>query len=150
MRFVSPRLWLLAVASALLQALPFAIAGPVPIWRRAFCWVALTPLIVALLAKDRIGLALRPAQTALLGYCCGIVWYLANCYWIYQTMYLYGDLPKLVSFGILILFSLYLGLYHAVFAWILGVLHARSGRLAALLAAPFNPMSFLSVMVVVV
>jgi len=137
MRSISPRLWLLAVASALLQVLPFAIAGPVPIWRRAFCWIALTPLIAALLAKDRIGVALRPAQTALLGYCCGILWYLANCYWIYQTMYLYGDLPKLVAFGILILFSLYLGLYHALFGWIIGLLHARTGRFNTLLAVPF-------------
>ena len=137
MRSISSRLWVLAVASALLQALPFAIAGPVPIWHRAFCWVALTPLIVAFLAKDRIGVALRPAQTALLGYCCGTLWYLANCYWIYQTMYLYGDLPKLAAFGILILFSLYLGLYHALFGWIIGLLHARAGRLYALLAVPF-------------
>ncbi|HEY5328683.1 MAG TPA: apolipoprotein N-acyltransferase [Acidobacteriaceae bacterium] len=137
MRSISPRLWLLAVASALLQALPFAIAGPVPIWRRAFCWIALAPLIVALLARDRIGLALRPAKAALLGYCCGVIWYLANCYWIYQTMYLYGDLPKPVAFGILILFSLYLGLYHALFGWVIGLLHAPAGRLTALLAAPF-------------
>jgi apolipoprotein N-acyltransferase len=137
MRSISPRLWLLAVVSAFLQALPFAIAGPVPIWHRAFCWIALTPLIVALLAKDRAGRVLRPAQTALLGYYCGVIWYLANCYWIYQTMYLYGDLPKPVAFGILILFSMYLGLYHALFGWIVGLLQARTGRLTTLLAVPF-------------
>ena len=52
-------------------------------------------------------------------------------------MYLYGDLPKPVAFGILILFSLYLGLYHALFGWIVGLLNARAGRLNALLAVPF-------------
>lgn len=137
MRSFSLRLWLLAITSALLQALPFAIAGPVPIWRRAFCWIALTPLIAVFFAKDRDGNALRPAQTARLGYYCGVIWYLSNCWWIYQTMYLYGDLPKPVAFGILILFSMYLGLYHALFGWIIGVLHARAGRLTALVAAPF-------------
>jgi apolipoprotein N-acyltransferase len=136
MRSISSRLWLLAIGSALLQDLPFAIAGPVPAWRRAFCWFALTPLVVAILSKNRAGAALRPAQSALLGYGCGIIWYLANCYWIYQTMYLYGGLPKPVAFGILILFSLYLGLYHALFGWIVGLLHVRAGRVTALVTVP--------------
>lgn len=52
-------------------------------------------------------------------------------------MYLYGDLPKLVAFGILILFSLYLGLYHALFGWIIGLLHMRTGRNSVLLVVPF-------------
>ena len=45
MRAIPWKLWLLAVLSAALQMLPFPIAGPVPLWRRAFCWVCLTPLL---------------------------------------------------------------------------------------------------------
>src|SRR5665213_1983174 len=75
MRSIPLRLWLLAIASALLQAMLFAIAGPVPMWRRALCWFAVAPLIVALLAKDRGGNSLRPGQTAMLGYVCGVLWY---------------------------------------------------------------------------
>jgi apolipoprotein N-acyltransferase len=152
MRSISLRLWLLAIVSAILQAVPFPMAGPVPVWRRGFCWIALVPLIVALLAKlkqrrirgvrgtaakRRPRIPLRPAQTALLGYCCGVLWYLANCYWIYQTMYLYGDLPKPAAAAILVLFALYLGLYHALFGWLVGLLHRRLGRGLTLLAVPF-------------
>lgn len=135
MRSVSPRRWALVVLSAFLQALPFAIAGPVPAWRRAFCWVALTPLLIALLDGSEKENTSR--QSVLLGYVCGVLWYIANCYWIYQTMYLYGGLDKPVALAILFLFSLYLGLYHALFAWLISLVQRRSGTLAALLSAPF-------------
>ena len=53
-------------------------------------------------------------------------------------MYLYGGLPKPVSFAILILFALYLGLYHALFAALLAsVRRSRFGVAGALAAAPF-------------
>jgi apolipoprotein N-acyltransferase len=137
MRSISSRLWLLAIGSAILQALPFALAGPVPSWRRLFCWFALTPLIAALLAKSRTGTALRPAQTALLGYCSGVIWYLCNCYWIYQTMHTYGDLPKPAAYGILLLFSLYVALYHGLFGWCVGWLLKKWSREAVLWMVPF-------------
>lgn len=135
MRSVPLRSWALAVLAALLQALPFAIAGPVPLWRRATCWIALTPLLVVLLEE---GVATKSTRRILgLGYLCGVLWYLFNCYWIYQTMYLYGGLAKPVALGILVLFSLYLGLYHGLYAWLLHVVHHHGGRALALLAAPF-------------
>ena len=53
-------------------------------------------------------------------------------------MYLYGGLPKLVSLGILILFALYLGLYHALFAVLLTLVRrSRLGLPGSLLSAPF-------------
>jgi apolipoprotein N-acyltransferase len=137
MRTIPLRLWALAVLASFLQVLPFPLAGPVPLWRRLFCWFCLVPLLLALLGKDTHGSRLRPGQTALLGYVCGFFWYLGNCYWTYQTMYLYGGLAKPVALGILLLFSLYLGLYHALFGWLVGLLNARMGRKAALIAAPF-------------
>jgi len=138
MRHIPARLWALALLSGVLQVLPFPIAGPVPVWRTAFCWVALLPLLLALTKKNTQGSPLTVLQGTLLGYACGIIWYLGNCYWIYQTMYLYGGLAKPVAAGILMLFCLYLGLYHALFAGIVtGLRRSRLGAQGALLLAPF-------------
>ena len=137
MRLIPPRLWAMAVLSGILQVLPFPIAGPTPLWRTAFCWIALLPLLWALLGSGRTGRPLTLRQGAALGYVCGFVWYLGNCYWIYQTMYLYGGLAKPIAAGILILFCLYLGLYHALFGTLIAAFRSRFGRQNALLLVPF-------------
>ena len=137
MRSIPAKLWGLAVLSGILQVLPFPIAGPTPLWRTIFCWFALLPLLVALLGKDEAGEPLSFGQGAALGYVCGFVWYIGNCYWIYQTMYLYGGLAKPIAAGILVLFCLYLGLYHALFGTLIAGLHRRFGRQMALLLVPF-------------
>jgi apolipoprotein N-acyltransferase len=130
--------WLLIAFSALLQVAIFPMAGPVPAWRVSIGWLALVPFLLAILRPAKNGSALSPGQAGLLGYGCGILWYLGNCYWIYQTMYLYGGLPKPVSFGILILFACYLGLYHALFAALVGVVRrSRMGVAGGLLVSPF-------------
>jgi len=138
MRLNIARKWALILLSAVLQIAIFPVAGPLPAWRAALCWIALLPMLVALLhdAPDRPPLTVRHA--ALLGYACGILWYMGNCYWIYQTMHIYGALSGPVSFGILILFSLYLGLYHAMFAAIVVfVRRSAFGINGALFIAPF-------------
>jgi apolipoprotein N-acyltransferase len=127
----------MAALSGVLQVLPFPLAGPVPVWRAALCWVALAPLLWALTRKGHQGLRLAAGQGAVLGYLSGFLWYLGNCYWIYQTMYLYGGLDKPVAAGILILFCLYLGLYHALFGGIVGAVRSRFGTQTALLLSPF-------------
>lgn len=132
MRLIPARLWGLAVLSGILQILPFPVAGPTPLWRTAFCWIALTPLLW-ILVRSSVGVV----QGAVLGYVCGFVWYLGNCYWIYQTMYLYGGLEKPVAAGILVLFCLYLGLYHALFAALLTFVRKRLGAQKALWVVPF-------------
>jgi apolipoprotein N-acyltransferase len=137
MRLIPLRLWALALLSSILQVLPFPIAGPVPLWRTAFCWVALLPLLVALLGRTDSETPLTLRQGAVLGYACGFIWYLGNCYWIYQTMYLYGGLAKPIAAGILILFCLYLGLYHALFGTLVAALRLRFGRRTTLLFVPF-------------
>ncbi len=112
-------------------------------WRTVFCWVALLPLLMALTGDDAEGRPLRWFQGAVLGYAAGIVWYLGDCYWIYATMHLYGGISKPASAGILILFCLYLGLYHALFGALIAVF--RRARFAgktlgvqgALLLSPF-------------
>jgi apolipoprotein N-acyltransferase len=137
MRLIPLRLWAMAILSGILQVLPFPIAGPTPFWRTAFCWIALLPLLWALLGDDKSARSLRLYQGAILGYACGFVWYLGNCYWIYQTMYLYGGLTKPIAVGILILFCLYLGLYHALVGMLVTAFRNRFGRQTALLLVPF-------------
>jgi apolipoprotein N-acyltransferase len=127
----------MAVLSGILQILPFPIAGPTPLWRTAFCWIALLPLFWALLGNTRSNNPLALPQGAALGYICGFIWYLGNCYWIYQTMYLYGALAKPIAAGILLLFCLYLGLYHALFGMLIAAFRRHFGRQTALLLVPF-------------
>ena len=139
MRLIPIRLWAMAILAGVLQVLPFPIAGPVPVWRTVFCWIALAPLLKALTGEDINGQTLRISQGAALGYCCGFVWYLGNCYWVYDTMHLYGGISKSASVGILILFCMYLGLYHALFgALIVAFRRSRFGMKAALLLSPFS------------
>lgn len=127
----------MAALSGVLQVVPFPIAGPVPAWRAAFCWVALAPLLWALTREDKNGSELTVSQSTALSYLCGFVWYMGNCYWIYQTMYLYGGLDKPIAAGILILFSLYLGLYHALFGGLFAAIRSYFGSQVALLLSPF-------------
>ena len=138
MRLIPARKWALVLSSAVLQIAIFPIAGPLPLWRATLSWFALIPLLLALVKDEPGSPPLTIRNAALLGYLCGVVWYMGNCYWIYQTMHTYGGLSGPVSFAILILFSLYLGLYHALFATL--VVIVRRSRLdirGALIVSPF-------------
>jgi apolipoprotein N-acyltransferase len=137
MKSIPLRLWALAFLSAILQLLPFPIAGPAPLWRRLFCWFCLVPLLYAVLGEDRRKSALRPIHSALIAYLAGVVWYIGNCYWIYRTMHVYESIPVVASAGILVLFALYVGLYHALFGLVLGVIRKFSSRSVALMTSPF-------------
>jgi apolipoprotein N-acyltransferase len=143
MRLIPIRLWAMAILSGVLQVLPFPIAGPVPVWRTALCWIALTPLLAALVGHDANGQRLSAIQGAALGYCSGFVWYLGNCYWVYQTMYLYGGIAKPVSAGILLLFCLYLALYHALFGALIAAF--RRGRMGVQTVLLLSPIAWVAV-----
>ncbi len=119
--------WLLVVLSAILQVLIFPLPGVY-----VLSWLALTPLIVALLRARPAGdleiadsLRLHPAtpgQAFLLAYVCGILWYAGTCYWIYDTMRQYGGLSAPAALLALFLFCCYLGLYHGLFGLLLSLL----------------------------
>jgi apolipoprotein N-acyltransferase len=137
--------WLLVVASAILQAIIFPLPGIY-----ILSWVALAPMIVALLRARPAGelevagsVKLRPAspgQGFLLGYLCGILWYAGTCYWIYDTMRQFGGLSAAEAMLALFLFCCYLGLYHGLFGLLVSLLArnrpARDLRLPLALA-PF-------------
>jgi apolipoprotein N-acyltransferase len=74
----------------------------------------------------------------LLTYVCGVLWYMGNCYWIYDTMHIHGELPPAVSFLILLLFSLVLGGYFGLFGLGLALVRGATGSVRwALAFAPF-------------
>jgi len=111
-------------------------------------WIALAPLIVALLRArpaselQVAGLVrLRPAtpiQGFLLGYACGILWYAGTCYWIYDTMRHFGGLSMPAALLALFLFCCYLGLYHGLFGLLVSLLAGSASDLRRPLAlAPF-------------
>jgi len=139
---ISRRAWLLAVLSAILQVIIFPLEN-----LYVLGWVAITPLVVAIFQGQRPGpLQLQgvekfvPANAKrgfLLGYACGILWYAGTCYWVFNTMKQYGGIGTLGAFGLLILFCLYLALYHGAFGLILSLLARKSLRLA-LIGAPFT------------
>jgi apolipoprotein N-acyltransferase len=129
--------WSLAILSGVLQVLAFPI--PNLNW---LCWIALAPLLVAILHARRMGRV--PSSVAsvrqglILGYVSGVIVYLGSCYWIYHVMNSYGGLNTPVAAGILVLFCFYLGLVHAAFG---GLFALAAGRLKlgprALVLAPF-------------
>lgn len=135
MRSFTRQTWFFVLLSSILQVVIFPVAGPLPYGRAVLAWVALTPLLVVLL-RDQ---SLRVRDGAFLAYSCGCLWYLGTCYWVYSTMHLYGHLNIVVSAFAMVLFCLYLGLYHALFGALLVWIRVLGGgaKGIALLAAPF-------------
>jgi apolipoprotein N-acyltransferase len=131
------KLWVAAVLSAALLELPFPLAGPLPPWRSVFAWFGLVPLVWAVLSLPRYGQRRQLLHGFLIAYLCGVLWYAGNCYWIYDTMLIYGDLPPVVSALLLIGFSLVLGAYFGLFG--LGILLVRRATGSVRLALVFAP-----------
>jgi len=138
---IERRAWLLVLLSAILQVTIF----PLPdIY--ILSWIAVAPLLIAILrARQPATLQLQgvekllpvnPTQGFFLGYICGILWYAGTCYWVFNTMKQYGGIGTLGAAGLLLLFCLYLALYHGVFGLIISLLARRSERMALVLA-PF-------------
>jgi apolipoprotein N-acyltransferase len=142
--------WGLTLISAVLQVVIFPLPN-----LYCFSWVAVAPLLVAILrarAPETLQLQLddkawllpaTPWQGFLLGYACGILWFAGTCSWIFDTMHRYGGMPIPAAALSLILFCMYVGLYHGIFGLLLALI-AGSKPVAsgasirrALAAAPF-------------
>ncbi|MGA8539879.1 MAG: apolipoprotein N-acyltransferase [Terriglobales bacterium] len=119
--------WGLVLLSAALQVAIFPLPGLY--W---LAWVAVAPLLVAIL-RARVPetlhldgqaplLVATPGQGFVLGYACGILWFAGSCYWIFDTMHRYGGLPIPVAALTLVLFCMYVGLYHGLFGLLLAVI----------------------------
>ncbi len=88
---------------ALLSGIFMAAAFP-SLNIQALGWVCLVPLLTAVWRLD-------PFRGFLLGSIAGAVFHLGLIYWITVSMTVYGGLPWFCSVPILILFSLFLGLF---------------------------------------
>jgi len=138
--------WILACASGVLQVVIF----PKPALY-ILSWVALAPLIYAILkcreqdatlVLDDGGEFLAPAtawQGFWLGYVSGVIWYLGSNYWIFYVMHVYGGIGTATSVVCLLLYALYLSLYHGLFGLLLALIAARRNgfSLRALVFTPF-------------
>jgi apolipoprotein N-acyltransferase len=132
------KLWGAAAFSACLLELPFPLAGPLPPWRSVFAWFGLVPLLWALLSPACVE-SPRPLRRGLLiGYFCGVLWYVGNCYWVRDTMLHYGDMPPMAPTLLLLGYSMVLGLYFGFFGLFLVMMRRATGSTRlALVAAPF-------------
>jgi apolipoprotein N-acyltransferase len=145
MRGIPWRLLAAGLLTAFLLDLPFPLAGPLPVWRTVFAWFALVPLLAPLLrvpldfAGRRRCWQLGWSLAA--GWLTGALWFGANCYWVYDTMHLYGGMDKPMAVVCLVAFSLYLGFWFGMFALALAVVRRATvgGTLAwvAFAAIPF-------------
>jgi apolipoprotein N-acyltransferase len=131
------KLWAAPVISAALLELPFPLAGPLPAWRTVFAWIGLVPLLAAVLSAGCVNSPRPVRRSFLLGYVCGVLWYMGNCYWVRDTMAKYGDLPAIVPVLLLLGYSLVLGLYWGLFGLAVALVRRAGGSTRwALAAAP--------------
>jgi apolipoprotein N-acyltransferase len=141
-RQIRKKAWLLVFLSAALQILSFPLPG-----LYVLSWIALTPLLIAIfharypetiqLDESQKLIPASPWQGFLLAYACGVLWYAGTCYWVYDTMHQYGGLSAPIGLFVLLLFALYLGLYHGLFGLLISVLARKDSTRLALIAAPF-------------
>ena len=129
----------LILFSSALQTVIFPVAGPLPVWRANLAWVALVPWLIVLLRAEPARGASRIRDLVGASYLCGFLWYLGTCYWVFATMHDYGKLSAPMALLVMLLFCLYLGLYHALFGLFVALLARRTrlGRAGALWAVPF-------------
>ncbi|MFL6196701.1 MAG: apolipoprotein N-acyltransferase [Thermoanaerobaculia bacterium] len=111
--------YLLAAAGGVLWGLcfsrePFSLAS----------WIALAPLLLLLSAP-------RPGR---LGWVHGFAAWMTGLYWIAPTLRTYGGMPLPLAIALTGVLAAYLGLFHAVFAWLGSAIWRRwdAGRLFAL------------------
>ena len=80
-------------------------------------WVALVPLLTAISPLPRSSPSKHPWRQA---FCCGwwtgTIYFLGCIYWVTHSMTRYGDLPLPVSFFLMLLLVIYLGVFIGFFA----------------------------------
>ena len=131
------KLWAAAALSAGLLELPFPLAGPMPVWRSIFAWFGIVPLLWALLSPACVEHPRALRRGFLVGYLCGVLWYMGNCYWVRDTMLRYGDMPPMAPTLLLIGYSMVLGTYFGLFG--LGLVLVRRATDSTRLALAFAP-----------
>ncbi len=115
--------WTLAFLSGVLCVLSF------PRFDLDFlAWIALVPLFLALDNQT-------VRKSFWLGWLAGTVYFLGTVHWVTNTMIRYGKLPAVLSYPVMLLFVVYLGLYVAVFASLFAFLR-RQTAFPSVVSAP--------------
>lgn len=127
--------WLLAVISGGLQIAIFPLPNVT-----FLCWIAIAPLLVALVREGTSMEGRRwPAfrRGFLLGFVSGIVYYAGSCYWMGEVMHNYGGISGGVALLIMAAFSVAAGSAEALFGGLLAlVASSRKWGVRALVLAP--------------
>ncbi len=103
----------LAILSGLLLTASFPKVG-----LSYLIWIALVPLLASI--HD-----LEPKKAFQAGLIAGFVHFITLAYWLLFTMHTYGYLPWSVSISVLILFTLYLGMFVAAFSFIISKIKTK-------------------------
>lgn len=106
-----------------------AAASAFPPWDAG--WVAFVALVPLFLALREVA----PRQALALGFLQGFSFYLAAVWWVINPMTTYGRMPLPLAVVALLLLCAVLAGYHAAFAWLLRIGHARFGCPAWLVPA---------------
>ncbi len=114
---------ILAFISGVLLALGFQ-----PFDLYIFPWVAIVPLLIALRGKS-------PLPSFLLGLLTGFTWFLGTIYWVFHSVYFYGNIPAVISVLMLAMLCLYLGSYVGLFSMLFNAV-TKDSKLPALLIVP--------------
>lgn len=114
--------WLAAIASGLLAA------GSLPPFNQAWlCWIALTPLLVAIWFSGQ-ECPRRWLRNLLLGYVAGVVFITVAFSWLGALGTLYGNL---FLRGLPLLLALYFGIYFALWSWFVGLIRPVEAAVSA-------------------
>jgi apolipoprotein N-acyltransferase len=113
----------LALLSGVLLTLGFPPFDLYPL-----AWFGLLPLFIALLEKKVI-------VSFYLGTLTGLVYFLGTVYWVFNSIYYYGNLPTITGLLLVLTLCLYLGLYVGMFSAFFNFL-SRKSRLPAVLTVP--------------
>src|SRR5215831_5967389 len=93
-------------------------------------WIALVPLLSVIANTASI------TEVVLSSYIAGVVFFAGSCYWITETMNIYGGLSMPLAMGVGALFSLLFGLYFLLFGLGLRLAVRRFGARGLFFAAP--------------
>ena len=114
---------ILAIVSGVLLVLGFQ---PFDIY--ILPWIAVVPLLIALRGKSLL-------PSFLLGLLTGFTWFMGTIYWVFHSMYFYGNIPAVISSLMLVLLCLYLGSYVGLFSMLFNSV-SKDSKLPALLIVP--------------
>lgn len=115
----------MAIPVKLRVALTAFLCGAVmPLGFAPYDWFAIP--VLALTAFALLLYPLRPGEALLAGWCFGLGQFGVGVYWVYISIYLYGNAGLPLSIAVMLLLVAFLALYPALMAWLLSRARANS------------------------